>query len=313
MNLNQTPMISIIIPAYNEEKHIEACLTSIFNVDYPKAGYEIILVDNGSTDRTREIAGQFDIAIFTDQDKNVSGLRNLGVKYAKGEILAFIDADCLATHQWLKNASLHIQNNKLAAWGAPPEIPDNPTWVQEAWFAIRKNETGIGYVHWLESMNLFVRKDYFINIGGFNESLATCEDVDFCYRIARYGKILSDTAIKTIHLGEAHDVKTFFAKELWRGQSNLQGLWSHGLHKQELPSLLIPVYFGVFIPILMLISSILGNKYILMSTVFLLFSPAIGVLHKKKNKLNIHLMFNLFLLLQVYFFARTVAVVKKTI
>ncbi len=306
-------MISIIIPAYNEEKHIGPCLRSILNTDFPNTDYEIILVDNGSTDRTREIAEQFNVRIFITPDKNISGLRNLGAEHANGEILAFIDADCLATPQWLKNASHHIQNNKLAAWGAPPEIPDNPTWVQNAWFSIRKNEAGIEYVNWLESMNLFVRKDYFTNIGGFNESLVTCEDVDFCYRIGRYGKILSDTSIKTIHLGEAHDVKTFFAKELWRGQSNLQGLRSHGIRRQELPSLMVPVYFGIFIPILMLISVILGNTYILMIAFFLIFFPAMGVIYKKKKNLNIHLMFNLFLLLQVYFFARTVAVVKKTI
>ncbi len=306
-------MISIIIPAYNEEDVIASCLGAISNMEFPKADYETILVDNGSTDRTKQIAAQFDVKIFTEPGKNVSGLRNLGAEHAKGEILAFVDADCIVSPQWLKRASFHIRDNRLAAWGAPPEIPENPTWVQEAWFVIRKKESELEYVDWLESMNLFVRKTSFRDIGGFNESLVTCEDVDFCYRISRYGKILSDTNLKVVHLGEAHTAAAFFTKELWRGQSNLQGLWSHGIRKQELPSLMVPVYFSMVIPVLMIAGGLLNNPYILISAVFLIFLPSIVVLYKKKKALNIHLMCNLFLLLQIYFAARTVAVFKKTI
>jgi glycosyltransferase involved in cell wall biosynthesis len=305
-------MISIIIPAYNEERHIKACLTSIVNVDYPKTGYEVILVDNGSTDRTKEIAGQFDIAIFTDQDRNVSGLRNLGAKYAKGEILAFIDADCLATPQWLKNASLHIQNNKLAAWGAPPEIPDNPTWVQETWFIVRKKEIQLEMVEWLESMNLFVRKTLFLNVGGFNESLVTCEDVDFCYRISNYGKILSDTALGVVHLGEARTLREFVKKELWRGKSNLKGIYSHGLKFNEIPSLFVPVYFGVLFPLILVFSILSKNSLYLCVCLIFYLSPSVLLILKVRKKLSRLLdLFRLSYLVQFYFWARTIAATRS--
>ena len=277
-------MISIVIPAYNEEEHIGPCLRSILSTDFPKTDYEIILVDNGSTDRTREIAEQFNVRVITDPDRNISGLRNLGAEHAKGEILAFIDADCLATPCGLNTHPFIFKTTNSPHGAHLPKYRIIPHGFRRLGLRSGKTKQGLDMCTWLESMNLFVRKDHFTNIGGFNESLVTCEDVDFCYRIGHYGKILSDTAIKTIHLGEAHDIKTFFAKELWRGQSNLQGLWSHGIRRQELPSLMVPVYFGVFIPMLMLISGIWGNKFILTECGFLAFFTRNRCSLQKENK-----------------------------
>ena len=306
-------MISIIIPAYNEEKNIGACLQSISDLDYPKESYEIILVDNGSSDRTIEIAELFNVKIIINTTKNVSGLRNLGAEYAAGDVLAFVDADCIVSPQWLKNASVHINDESLAAWGAPPVIPENSTWVQETWFLIRKKEKKVQPVDWLESMNLFVRKIQFINIGGFNESLTTCEDVDFCFRIKKFGNILSDADICVIHIGEARTIKEFLKKEIWRGESNFKGLFSHGLKMNEIPSLVIPIYFGLCVPLLLLLGWFFKKSVIILGfTILLYLLPSAAVFYKIRNKeMNSRLIFKLFLLLQIYFFARTIAVFKR--
>ncbi len=305
-------MISVIIPAYNEEKNITACLKSISDSDFPKENFEIILVDNGSSDNTRNIAQQFNINILCNKIKNISGLRNLGAEYAKGDILAFVDADCVVSSQWLKNASVHISDKNLAAWGAPPVIPENATWVQKAWFLIRQKETRVQYVDWLESMNLFVRKNQFFNIGGFNESLETCEDVDFCYRIRKYGKIISDSNINVIHLGEAGTVNEFMKKEIWRGKSNLRGMISHGLKLKEIPSLAIPLYFAFFLPLLLFGFVCFKDFIWLVITIFFYFIPSAAVLYKvRKKEKSFMEIFGLLLLLQVYFFSRTIAVITK--
>lgn len=301
-------MISIIIPAYNEEKHIGQCLDSIFNLDYPRDKFEVIVIDNGSSDRTREIAASYDILLLQDSTKNVSGLRNLGARHAKGEILAFVDADCVVARNWLKQAEKYFNDFLVVVWGAPPIPPENSTWVQAAWFLVRKKNKVIEEVDWLESMNLFVRKDLFDKVGGFDESLITCEDVDLSYRLSKFGKIISDSRLKVIHLGEAATVREFFKKELWRGKGNFKGVLRHGLSLKEIPSLIIPLYFGVVIPFAFIFSLVIQSIIFFILSVVLFLIPGIMVLQRIRQKhSDIIKLSRFFFLLYVYFIARTVS------
>ena len=300
---------SIIIPCYNEEKHISACLESIFAMDYPNDQFEVIVVDNGSTDLTREIISQYPVTLLRDDHKNVSGLRNLGAAHAAGEILAFVDADCIVSMNWLMKAQNYFERRDVAAWGAPPVIPENATWVQKTWFLVRRKKEDIQEVEWLESMNLFVRKALFLEINGFNESLVTCEDVDLSYRLGKYGKIVSDSSIEVVHLGDAATVAAFLKKEIWRGAGNVAGIKQHGLSVKELPSVAIPFYFAFFVPMLLLISVSSGSAILWTVSMLSLISPTAAVFLKAKGKFSTpKMMLPLMLLVQVYFFARTAAV-----
>lgn len=304
--------ISIIIPTYNEEQYLGGCLDSIFALDFPIDRIEVILVDNGSTDKTHEIADSYAVKVLRDDKMNVSGLRNIGSKEAEGDILAFVDADCLVSREWLKQASKYFKREEVAAWGAPPELPSEATWVQETWYLIRRKQMPVQNVNWLETMNLFVRKEQFLAIGGFNESLITCEDVDFCYRIRRYGSIISDSSLKVVHLGEASTLKEFIRKEIWRGKSNLTGVRSHGFTLKELPSLSIPIYFGVFLPGCLLGIFLLLSPVWLFFWLGLLLLPSAAVLFKVRKKLVSFMdFFRLLFLVQIYFFSRTVAILKR--
>jgi len=155
------PLVSIIIPTLNEEKYLPLCLQSVQELDYPKEKIEVIVVDNGSTDKTQQIVREFGAKLLIEPDKYISGLRNVGAKIATGEILAFIDADCVAARSWLINASEYIYNSEVIAWGCPPEIPDNATWVQKTWYLVRQKKEQVQEVDWLESMNFFIRKKGF--------------------------------------------------------------------------------------------------------------------------------------------------------
>jgi len=304
--------VSIIIPTYNEEKCLPECLDSIFDLDYSKEDIEVIVVDNGSTDGTREIAKSCGAEVLRDDSMNVSGLRNLGASQAKGDILAFVDADCIVSKDWLKNASKYSDDITVAAWGAPPAIPKESTWVQKTWYLVRQKEEVVQNVDWLESMNLFVRKDQFLAMGGFNEALITCEDVDFSYRISRYGQIVSDKRIEVIHLGEASTLQEFVRKEVWRGRSNLRGIFSHGLSLKEIPSLSIPLYFGVLLPMLFLGFLVSLNPTWLAVSILLFLLPTAAVLLKiRRKKIGRGSILKLFFLIQIYFFSRAIAVVKR--
>ena len=305
-------IISIIIPAFNEIKRLPVCLESIRHLDYPRDRIEVIVIDNGSTDGTRESAEKSGAVVLVDKGKNVSGLRNLGARQAKGDILAFVDADCTVSRDWLTRAVTYYEKKDVAAWGSPPSVPSGATWVQRAWYLVRKKDLEVQEVNWLESMNLFVRRDQFLSIGGFNENLVTCEDADFSFRIAQHGRIISDSGIAVIHLGEASTVREFVKKEIWRGQGNLKGIFSHGLLLREFLSFSIPIYFGLLIPLLVIGLIITRNLEVLIPFFLLCLIPSVMVLFKVRRRVMAKAgVFQLFILLQVYFFARTVAILKK--
>lgn len=234
---------SIIIPAKNEEQNIGLCLDSINAMNFDRERFEVLLIDNGSSDRTVDIAKDKGARVFIQPDVTISQLRNFGSSQAKGKVLAFIDADCSVEKNWLQEASRYLNDTCMSCFGSPPVVPDDATWVQQTWFLVRQKKMQVEEVAWLESMNMFVRRDLFLAIGGFNEELITCEDYDLSLRLQKHGPIIADQRLRAVHHGEAATVGHFFRKERWRGTSNLQGLRSHGFVWGELPSLLLPLCY----------------------------------------------------------------------
>src|ERR1039458_10266218 len=97
--------VSIIIPAFNEEQSIRQCLDSLVRMGSPRESFEVIVVDNGSTDRTPEVvrsySGALDLTVLAKADAHVSALRNVGALHARGSTFAFLDADCTVPPGWL--------------------------------------------------------------------------------------------------------------------------------------------------------------------------------------------------------------------
>lgn len=210
----ESPYISVIIPAYNESRFIGLCLESIKNQTYNKERIEIIVVDNGSKDNTVEIARRYTDKIFVVPNVTVAALRNFGAGKASGEILAFIDADCVAEPEWLERAVYRL-NETICITGSQYALKDSPSWIERAWFSQR--HSGVRKVNYINSGNLIVPYDIFMKIGGFNESLHTGEDYEFCMRARRYVDIISDDSIRVVHLGNPKTLRQFLRREIWHG------------------------------------------------------------------------------------------------
>lgn len=243
---------SIIIPAKNETANIGRCLASIRTQSYPADRFEVLLIDNGSADRTADLARDLGVRVFVRPGVTISALRNFGAARSRGAILAFLDADCTVAHDWLSRAAAYLQRQDIPCFGAPPEPPSEATWVQRAWFLVRGKRGPVEPVSWLESMNMFVRREAFAAVGGFNETLITCEDYDLSLRLGKRGPILADSSIRAVHHGEAATLRQFVRKEYWRGSSNLKGVASHGLDWRELPSLLIPLVYCLLLALVLI-------------------------------------------------------------
>lgn len=242
--MSTEPFVSIIVPTLNEEKNITKCLRAIFDMNISKDQYEVIVVDNGSKDKTVQIATDFGTKVLIKPDVNISLLRNFGTKEAKGDIFAFIDADCLVTENWLKEALGELENEEVGATGANYKINGKGTWVSRAWELHKKNRTFRSEVGWIQSGNLLIKRRCFESIGGFNERLNVCEDSDICFRIKekRY-KIISNDAICSYHTGDPRTIIEFFRKQLWHGKDVLRLFFMSTNKKLYIKIFLLSIFY----------------------------------------------------------------------
>jgi glycosyltransferase involved in cell wall biosynthesis len=213
--------VSVIIPARNEEQFLAECLESLRRLDFPRESFEVILVDNGSTDRTLEIAARFkpslDLRILQKAGVPISALRNLGAAAARGDVFAFLDADCRVPPSWLRDATALLCTQGVGVIGAEPLLPENATWVCRAWLGRRTVEKR-GEVNYVGTANFIVSRENFLRVSGFDESLETNEDCEFCHRIRAAGlSVLAFPQIAIVHLRVPRTLADFYRKQKWHG------------------------------------------------------------------------------------------------
>ena len=120
----QPPFISIVIPARNAQRTLRGCLDSLKNLNYPKERMEILLVDGLSTDGTRDIAASYDLAIVDNPQKSHRTGVNRGFECARGELVAYADADCIVDENWLQNSIKYFAADpQVAGITGPIHLP----------------------------------------------------------------------------------------------------------------------------------------------------------------------------------------------
>ncbi len=239
--MTPSPLVSFIIPVRDDAARLRVCLASIAR-NVGAATSEIIVADNGSTDASVLVAQQAGARVLRLPGRRVAEVRNVAAAAAKGDVLAFVDADHEIDGAWVASAVAALQQRGVGAAGAPYEAPSNGTWVQRAYDALRKRPTEARDTDWLASGNLAVWRHVFERLGGFDASLETCEDVDFCRRLRAQGyRLLEDPRLRSIHHGDPASLKAVFLSELWRGRDNLRASLRGRVRLRELPSVAIPV------------------------------------------------------------------------
>jgi cellulose synthase/poly-beta-1,6-N-acetylglucosamine synthase-like glycosyltransferase len=195
------PFVSIVVGIRNEEKFIEECIKSLLNLDYPRNSYEIIIVDGMSTDKTQDIVKKYPVNLLLNEQKNVAAARNLGVKSARGELVAFTDGDCKVDPHWLKTLVCEMQSapDEVVCVGGPNLIFDTDPvfgrvvgYAQESFLgsggsAQSKNSIKKHYVGSLPNCNAMYKKTAVQDAGGFDERFIVGQDCDLNYRIGKKG------------------------------------------------------------------------------------------------------------------------------
>ena len=305
------PFVSIIIPARNEAERLHDCLKALSSQNYPKDYYEIILMDNGSADGTAQIAMGYGAKVFIHPELRISGLRNCGARVTAGNLLAFVDADVVVSKDWLSSAIDCLNRNPGAGCaGSFPLPPNKSGWVTKSWWSLQipKNFKSDEEVNWLPSMNMVIKKEAFELVGGFNSNLVTCEDVDFCYRLGAKYKIIYCKDMEAIHYGEPKSLRELFRKERWRGTSNYDGLKAHGFRIDELPSLLLPIYYLILAIWFVFAIIAFSWKSLTVNLVFW-FLPPLLKSYLSARKLSNYSLHKMMICYFVYSFARTIAAI----
>lgn len=211
----QQPTISFIVPMYNEAENIGYCLQAILAEAEPED--EVIVIDNGSTDASLQIAASFDgVRVLSLPGRSIAAVRNYGARSASGTIFGFIDADCVIVPGWRRQVVAVLRDGEYAAVGSRYEVPENGAWIERAWYSQRPAARKV--VRYINSGNLAVRRSVFNAVRGFDESLITGEDAEFGWRLSGRGyRLLEDPAAAAVHLGNPKTLAAFYRKERWRG------------------------------------------------------------------------------------------------
>lgn len=165
------PMVSVIVPVFNDEKRIGVLIESLLKQDYPKERYEVIIVDNGSVDHSKEVVQKYPVVFLEENDTQSSyAARNKGIAKAQGEILAFIDSDCVADIQWIKEGVQVIQTQGVDMAGGQVEFffseKQSAAEIYDSMTSMR-NELYIAQVGGATTANLFVKAKLFKEFGLF--------------------------------------------------------------------------------------------------------------------------------------------------
>jgi glycosyltransferase involved in cell wall biosynthesis len=195
VKLPSYPKVSIIVCSYNGARTLQPCLKSLLEIDYPD--YEIILVDDGSTDHTQELIKDFpDVRNILQPNMGLSYARNAGAAAATGEVFAYTDSDCMADPDWLYYLVGTLLSGDYAGVGGPNVSPPAENWVQACVSAAPGGPSHVlltdVIAEHIPGCNMAFHRWAFEKIGGFDvEYRKAGDDVDFCWRLQQEGQVIA--------------------------------------------------------------------------------------------------------------------------
>jgi len=197
------PKVTVVVPAYNAEATVGDCIGSLLAVEYPKDKMEIIFVDDGSTDATRDIIGRYpSVKLMKQSHGGPAQARNLGWRSSAGEAVVFTDSDCIVPPEWIVGLVAELDYVDVVGGSLKPAGADTPAERFEQMRRDRLYGNRRRFVTALPSCNLAFKRSVLEEAGGFDEDYkyASAEDYDLCTRVGRRGhKILYEPAISVLH------------------------------------------------------------------------------------------------------------------
>lgn len=240
------PFVSVIIPVYNDSGRLMRCLEALSRQSYSKDKYEVIVVDNGSTDNSKHVAQSFSGIVLEENDIQSSyAARNTGILHAKGELLAFTDSDCIPGEKWIESGVKALTDSSADIAGGKvsftfsmkktaAELLDSMVDMQ-----IKENIEQRGVA---KTANLFVRRTVFDTVGLFPSYTGSGGDVLWTGNATKRGlklvyaenaeihhpaRMLPDLLKKQLRVGDGQ-------MTIWLKSGNVLSHWFHTAKKEIL-------------------------------------------------------------------------------
>ena len=238
-------LVSFIIPHKGRFDMLKQTLRSIAEQNYSLNKIEVIVVSQTPEIEDTQLQDDNELhlqVLLRPENNTISALRNHGVKQTTGQYLAFLDADVFISPNWITCmlAHLHTEEDRVIVSAMQVCEPSAPP-LEHIRTCLSNAELDTN-VAFLPGRNLFLTRQFFIEIEGFPEHLVTCEDYYFTDKAAQFGQLYYTSDATYIHLGEDKIFYEMFKKEIWRGQSNLQSIQGRRIAPMEIPSFILPLW-----------------------------------------------------------------------
>ncbi|HVN63505.1 MAG TPA: glycosyltransferase, partial [Candidatus Binataceae bacterium] len=219
----QQPMVSVVICAYNAERTMRPCLESLRKLDYPN--FEVVIVDDGSRDRTAEISADFpEFRLIRQPNKGLSVARNVGMHAARGEIIAYTDSDCVVDPHWLTLMIRTLTEKNFDGCGGPNYAPHEEERMAACCAASPGAPchvlVGEDRAEHLAGCNMVFKKSALLKIGGFDPQFtAAGDDVDICWRLLDAGFRLGFCPAAFVWHFRRNTIKAYYGQQRGYGRA----------------------------------------------------------------------------------------------
>lgn len=194
--MEKKPRYSVIVPAYNATSTIEGCLQALLDQSTPRDLYEVIVVDDSSTDGTAEVAERYPLLVLRRPHTGPGGARNFGAEVAVGTYLLFTDADCVPVHSWIEEIvrPLEVDRTVAAAKGVYRTQQTNliarfcQVEFEEKYARMRRQQQ----IDFVDTYSAAFRRDAFWQGGAFDPAFTALanEDTQLSFNLASQGRRL---------------------------------------------------------------------------------------------------------------------------
>jgi mycofactocin glycosyltransferase len=195
------PRVSVIVPVKDRAEELRRCLESVRRLDYPAERVEVLVVDDGSTDDSAAVARSLGATVIASggRGRGPAAARNRAASAASGELLAFLDSDCVASERWLVELVGAFTDPSVAAVGGRVDgmrtsssLDRYEAQMSSLCLGGKERSAQLGSdTFYLPSCNLLVRRSAFVDVGGFREELHVAEDVDLSWRLRDRGNTIA--------------------------------------------------------------------------------------------------------------------------
>jgi cellulose synthase/poly-beta-1,6-N-acetylglucosamine synthase-like glycosyltransferase len=224
--------VSVVVPARNAAQTIGECLEGLLAQTTPRERYEVIVVDDGSSDQTRDVVGRWQVKLLAQEHAGPAAARNRGVAEARGTIVLFTDADCVPAPEWIDEMARPFQNPDVVGVKGAYRTRQGgilPRFVQCEYEERYEKMARLKQIDFIDTYSAGYRREVFLSAGGFDTVYpdASVEDQEFSFRLAERGYKMVFNPRAVVYHQHPETLRAYFRRKFNIGYWKVRLLRNH--------------------------------------------------------------------------------------